>query len=115
MDLYIYTTGAVHRRRSRVAEPRACDITIVISSSLTVRSASRARAGGALGRAAASATTAAKRPNAAVTPPSRPPTPPQALEGSGVALGAQDLYTEEKGAYTGATSIAMLKSIPNLQ
>jgi len=39
----------------------------------------------------------------------------EALEGSGVALGAQDLYTEEKGAYTGATSIAMLKSIPNLQ
>jgi triosephosphate isomerase len=84
-----------------------CDgpVTVAVIAAAVVRCRHRA----------ASATTAAKRPNAAVTPPSRPPTPPQALEGSGVALGAQDLYTEEKGAYTGATSIAMLKSIPNLQ
>jgi len=34
-----------------------------------------------------------------------------ALQGSKVFLGAQDLYTEDKGAYTGATSLPMIKSV----
>jgi len=34
-----------------------------------------------------------------------------ALKGSNVFLGAQDLYTEDKGAYTGATSLPMIKSV----
>jgi len=34
-----------------------------------------------------------------------------ALEGSKVGLGAQDCHWEESGAYTGATSTAMLKSV----
>lgn len=33
------------------------------------------------------------------------------LKGSKVFLGAQDLYTEDKGAYTGATSLPMIKSV----
>jgi len=32
------------------------------------------------------------------------------LKGSKVGLGAQDLYTEAKGAFTGAVSVSMLKS-----
>ena len=34
------------------------------------------------------------------------------LEGSAVKLGAQNVYFEAKGAYTGETSVAMLKSVP---
>lgn len=34
----------------------------------------------------------------------------QALAGSKVALGAQDLYTEDKGAFTGAVATSMIKS-----
>merc|ERR1719231_687635 len=37
------------------------------------------------------------------------------LAGSGVSVGAQDLYTEEKGAFTGAVSPGMLKSIPGVE
>ena len=33
-----------------------------------------------------------------------------ALKGSKVGLGAQDCYTEAKGAFTGAVSMGMLKS-----
>lgn len=35
----------------------------------------------------------------------------QALGGSKVALGAQDLYTEDKGAFTGAVATSMIKSV----
>ncbi len=34
------------------------------------------------------------------------------LDGSAVKLGAQNVYFEAKGAYTGETSVAMLKSVP---
>ena len=34
------------------------------------------------------------------------------LDGSAVKLGAQNVYYEAKGAYTGETSVAMLKSVP---
>lgn len=34
----------------------------------------------------------------------------QALAGSKVMLGAQDLYTEDKGAFTGAVATSMIKS-----
>lgn len=34
------------------------------------------------------------------------------LDGSSVKLGAQNVYYEAKGAYTGETSVAMLKSVP---
>lgn len=34
------------------------------------------------------------------------------LDGSAVKLGAQNVYYEVKGAYTGETSVAMLKSVP---
>ena len=37
------------------------------------------------------------------------------LKGTGVSLGAQDLYTEEKGAFTGAVSPGMLKSIEGVE
>ena len=46
-----------------------------------------------------------------LTPPSRPPSLPQATEGSLVKVGAQNCYSEPKGAFTGAVSASMLKSV----
>jgi len=35
----------------------------------------------------------------------------QAIKGSGIKLGAQDVHWEASGAYTGKVSVAMLKSV----
>jgi triosephosphate isomerase (TIM) len=54
----------------------------------------------------------AKDANVAVVPPFPFLAPVAAvLKGSNVALGAQDLYIEDKGAFTGAVSTSMIKSV----
>lgn len=65
-----------------------------------------------LAKAVAAASTSASNVDVAVVVPFPFLVPVKdALKGSNVFLGAQDLYTEDKGAYTGATSLPMIKSV----
>jgi triosephosphate isomerase len=60
----------------------------------------------------ASAASKSKDVDVAVVPPFPfLPSVKAALAGSSVMMGAQDLYTEDKGAFTGAVATSMIKSV----